>query len=757
MRVVVDEGPTDVAVCIVTELAGRGHEVHTGADVREAHALVRMTGHDGVVISRVISNSEERVPNSAPNTLLVRTATIMGRDSAGPAQRRFAAPVILGIRNGRNVAQFIHHDDVARFVAEAVERPDWSGMVNLVASDTIALREVAAILDKRYVEINHKRAGEDLPLLDTSALGELGFVPAWSSRDCVLDFRKANREHIYLGSRRVRLPWRCQWARTPGPARETARRQPANDKGGEFDTGVDPNWPVYTAVNTSEAFPGPMTPLSLELSLKGMRAMGIGAVHQLRLNGELCRAVIEEQTGSFGHRIYANLSVLFATSAVLPGADRSGWGEKLFGAGSGAAVPDIDKIGLWGMSRRLPRMLTFIVSAASETRRMDNEARARQYGAVFYADLSDEQLHSQLRCTYDEVVSSWGLAALITLAVVPVLGIIERIAGKTLENESRSGTDKLASAGLSVATHQLAAAARQDAVIGAILREHQPEEALRRVRAQHPGFASRLDDVIAEWGHRGPGETELINPVFADNPARLLDVVNKLADATGHAGSPTPTVNPIVRLLAWESAWLQQSRERARDAAIRLTHEYRLIAREIGTRLACGEIIADRDDVFYLTRDELLHPPLDVRYLVLRRRAERSRLERARPPIEFTERWEPEAEAAPEILPGGSLRGIPASAGIVKGRVRVVTADSINELTPGEVLVTESLDVGWTPFFSYATAVVVDTGAVMSHAAIVAREFGIPCVVGSKTGTRVLRTGHLVEVDGTSGRVRRVE
>ena len=70
---------------------------------------------------------------------------------------------------------------------------------------------------------------------------------------------------------------------------------------------------------------------------------------------------------------------------------------------------------------------------------------------------------------------------------------------------------------------------------------------------------------------------------------------------------------------------------------------------------------------------------------------------------------------------------------------------------------TESLDVGWTPFFSYATAVVVDTGAVMSHAAIVAREFGIPCVVGSKTGTRVLRTGHLVEVDGTSGRVRRVE
>ena len=89
-------------------------------------------------------------------------------------------------------------------------------------------------------------------------------------------------------------------------------------------------------------------------------------------------------------------------------------------------------------------------------------------------------------------------------------------------------------------------------------------------------------------------------------------------------------------------------------------------------------------------------------------------------------------EATQEIKPGESLMGTAASVGIVKGRVRVVTADSINELRPGEVLVAESLDVGWTPFFSYAAAVVVDTGAVMSHAAIVAREFGIPCVVRVK-------------------------
>ncbi len=726
MHVVVDEGFGDAVASIVAELRGRGHAVHTVADAREPDAVVRMMGRHGVVIS--LSKS-----------LLVRTATVLGRDSAGPTQRRFAAPVIVGIKNGRNTAQFVHHDDVARCVADAVEHPDWTGTVDLAASDTIALREVAAILNKRYVEVSRRRAPQDLPLPDTSRLDELGFVPAWTSRDCVLDFRMANRQHIYLGSKRVGLPWRFQWVCSPEPPRET-RRHPASGKAGEFDTAIDPQWPVYTAVNTSEAFPGPMTPLSLELSLEGMRAMGVQAVHQLRLNGELRRAVIEEQTGSFGHRIYANLSVLFATSSALPGADRSGWGDKLFGAGSGAVLPEADKIGWWGMAWRLPRMLTFIVSAAAETRLMDNEARAGQHGAPHYAGLADEQLHSQLRCTHDEVVSAWGLAALITLAVVPVLGVIERIAGRTLANESKSGTEKLASAGLSTGTHQLAADLRADASI-----------------ARTPRFAAKLDNVIAEWGHRGPGETELINPVFADNPARLLDVVTKLAGATEHASTPRPKLNPLLRLLAWESAWFQQSRERARDAAIRLTHEYRLIVREIGTRLVNAGTIEDRDDVFYLTRDELLHPPLDVRYLVLRRQAERARLVREKPPTEFTRRWEPEVDRAPEIQAGETLTGIPVSAGIIKGRVRVVTADSINELKPGEVLVAESLDVGWTPFFSYAAAVIVDTGATMSHAAIVAREFGIPCVVGSKTGSRVLRTGHLVEVDGTSGRVRRVE
>ena len=107
-------------------------------------------------------------------------------------------------------------------------------------------------------------------------------------------------------------------------------------------------------------------------------------------------------------------------------------------------------------------------------------------------------------------------------------------------------------------------------------------------------------------------------------------------------------------------------------------------------------------------------------------------------------------------MPGESLQGTPVSAGMAKGPVRVLTADSMDDLEPGEVLVCAFTDTGWTPFFAFAAAVVVDTGGEVSHAAVVAREFGIP-VGGTLFGSTVLSTGDVVEVDGATGKVTRVE
>ncbi|MGH2353578.1 MAG: PEP-utilizing enzyme, partial [Chloroflexota bacterium] len=103
---------------------------------------------------------------------------------------------------------------------------------------------------------------------------------------------------------------------------------------------------------------------------------------------------------------------------------------------------------------------------------------------------------------------------------------------------------------------------------------------------------------------------------------------------------------------------------------------------------------------------------------------------------------------------GAVLAGTPGSAGIAEGPVRVVgSASEFGMLQPGEVLVAPFTNPAWTTLFQHAAAVVVDTGGAASHAAIVAREYGIPAVMGTVDGTRRLRDGQRVRVDGARGLV----
>ena len=118
------------------------------------------------------------------------------------------------------------------------------------------------------------------------------------------------------------------------------------------------------------------------------------------------------------------------------------------------------------------------------------------------------------------------------------------------------------------------------------------------------------------------------------------------------AADESPKFGLRLRLLASLGSRFQRLRETARDATIRQTHQYRLIAREIGSRLAARGVIDSPDDVFYLVRDELKNPPADAKAVVARRRAERKRLETQRPPLNFVGEWTPDAGTDTELMPG---------------------------------------------------------------------------------------------------------
>ncbi|HEY6739060.1 MAG TPA: PEP-utilizing enzyme, partial [Actinopolymorphaceae bacterium] len=167
---------------------------------------------------------------------------------------------------------------------------------------------------------------------------------------------------------------------------------------------------------------------------------------------------------------------------------------------------------------------------------------------------------------------------------------------------------------------------------------------------------------------------------------------------------------------------------------------------EIGRRLRERGVLDEPTDVLYLAWDEL-HAPVteNTRKLVQRRRAAR---EAAEPGYTMF---------APEHLgtrdaDATVLRGVPASRGTAVGRVRIVRSEQdFGRLQPGEVLVCPYTNPAWTPLFSLASAVVADVGGLSSHAAIVAREYGIPAVMATTHGTTVLRDGQEVRVDGDAG------
>ncbi|OGO49445.1 MAG: hypothetical protein A2148_08175 [Chloroflexi bacterium RBG_16_68_14] len=192
---------------------------------------------------------------------------------------------------------------------------------------------------------------------------------------------------------------------------------------------------------------------------------------------------------------------------------------------------------------------------------------------------------------------------------------------------------------------------------------------------------------------------------------------------------------------------------------------------ELGRRLTEAGAIAERDDVFYLRREELaeaaMHPSgRDWAAPVIERRAERERWAAIVPPQElgtplpqgvgdnplatafFGAR--PERSRDPRVI-----NGIGASAGTVTATARVVRSlAEAGKLQPGDALVCEMTMPAWTPLFASVSAVVTDSGGVLSHCAIVAREYRVPCVVGTQIGTQVLKDGQRITVDGAQGIVR---
>ena len=795
MRVVVTGADTLLGQGVALRLASLGHDV-TGVGSRRPESwpgsvafstdIGRPLSADVVAWcdpAAVLPDTEaRRIVIAAPlgrhvtapagvECVVIRFPLVLGRSVDDALLRRFAQPVHL--RSDEIVdrpLQVVHPHDLQRvFVRAVTDLTLPAGDVEVAAEGHTTIRAIASALGRPLLRVPTRflpvAEAEPHALLDSRRLrDEWDCTPTWTAAQCVDDFALVCRARFAVGHRILALPWRLPRVReipaVDTPSEDGVAPVPAGIGGanGEFDTPIDPRFPAFVATNLSEALPGPFSPSSASVTVRGTRAAALVISQRLRPGGAVQREMSKRTTGVFGHRLYAGITSGHFMAQTVPLVDpdliingffgRTIEGLPLFGD----EMPPVNRRNVLGHLRGVltfaNNLLGLTVGSGHDTRDFVADVSRLEAQAAGVADLDDQRLRELMSLARDHVVHAWVLAS-ASILVCTAYGVILRIL---------SGRDVLPSAGADItsaqslgAVHRLAAAARRDPAVAALLSAGDPDP--ETLAEQAPRFAAELAREIGVIGHRGPGEVEMRCATFSDDPRLLLRMVAKTLQAPAWTAPEPPTIPLWVRPVAAAAAGQLRDREVRRDRMVRTIWLLRGLLREYGRRLVAAGTLQDSEDVFYLLVDELDAPPPDVAAVVARRRAQQAELQRRVPPEAFSGRWAPTAAPTSELISGDVLHGLGVCAGVVRGRVRVVHPETIDDLEPGEILVAKVTDVGYTPAFAYAGAVVTELGGQMSHAAIVAREFGVPCVVNARGAASRLPTGTLIEVDGGTGRV----
>jgi phosphohistidine swiveling domain-containing protein len=338
---------------------------------------------------------------------------------------------------------------------------------------------------------------------------------------------------------------------------------------------------------------------------------------------------------------------------------------------------------------------------------------------------------------------------------------------------------------IAIAVDELAAAARP--LADAFHSAPDTPALLARLAGEGGGRAwlGQLDAFLDRFGHRGPMEFDLGAPRWRDDPTMIVELVRaalaaparetvaaRLArlgierhEAVGAAVAAAPWWRrPLLRRLARLVELYMPLREAPKHYGLVVFDRVRAAALELGHRLAARGVLSAADEVFLLEWPELLSlaaggsAPSDLRASIAVRGVRLGRFRREQAPGLLRSDGVPVTEAVEAHEEGdGVLRGTAISGGRGEGPVRVLRAPDPRAMHDGDVLVVAFADPGWTPLFPRAAAVVMEVGGLLCHAAVVAREIGVPAVFGVCEATRRLADGERVVVDGSSGEVLRLE
>lgn len=541
----------------------------------------------------------------------------------------------------------------------------------------------------------------------------------------------------------------------------------------EFDTSLDPDYPVLTRGNAGEIMPGIVSPLSATVFFppleRGWRRSFTETWDVMEWPD--CPTTFAPIIGG---RFYINISAFRRLADLTPGTSPEDIDRTLFAAG-GIKLDPYEVPDEPGYAERGERIAATTASLLEdpplERLRREHEAaqRRRVEGRERRQESSNEELLARFE-SMQPLMETDFVSLFIGSSVSPVAlgslqaGLVEVYGeeGYELGRQATMGLGGIESADAGKAVASLAALEGDE-------------------------FEAAFERVLEQYGFRGVNEWEIAAPSWEIRP----DVLRRAVDAVRSRGAERDPVSVRQAVLAKFDAddarsgfpdldlWLERCRvwmgirERTKATCVLTINEMRLDALEIGRRLVDDGKLETADQIYFLTFDEFRHAArggdVDLDRVHGRQAAEAELRRRREPLIVIAGEVPPVDEwplvSAPGDEPGEAesgeddrIVGAAGSPGRATGRARVIRDAYADDPTePGEVLVAPITDPGWMPLFVGAVAVVAEMGGELSHTMIVSRDLGIPAVVGAVDATTRIRTGDLIEVDGSEGVVRIVE
>ncbi|MDQ3146957.1 MAG: PEP-utilizing enzyme [Actinomycetota bacterium] len=558
-------------------------------------------------------------------------------------------------------------------------------------------------------------------------------------------------------------------------------------------------YPLYTRANVGEVFPDPVTPLTWTMAGVPGAEQGwrdawdrFGAID----TGEYDPDNIEV-LGVFGGYCYLNVSLSRVFGARVPGLTPEAIDFSFFGtqpgvppyqAREGDESPE--------HAQRAGATLQWVMTTDSLPELLDDQQAMERLRAERpdLSSLSEAELLARTR----ELMGTWfrrlfgqhihtSFSALTSAGVIAQ--VCEALGDPTLAMRLVAGLGGVDSAAPSWAMWDLGRLVAGSPALTAQF-DQGVEGLCDRLRADGDGdsdkFVQSFDHFLYAFGSRGPNEWEMRSPSWETTPQLALAAIDRMRLA-GDQDSPQghhealaadreqltpslleaitdPEVKATFGAALHSAAVFFPGRERTKTTVIRQIHECRVAMNELGRRMVeaghfdeVGDYAMLRDDEF----DAFLADPPAFRDVIRDRRSWCEELASLEPPFLLVGQPTPPSSWArrgstpvERAVAGDVLPGIPGCPGKATGRARILSDSSDpGALQPGDVLVAPITDPSWTPLFVPAAAVVVDVGSQVSHAVIVSRELGIPCVVSVTDATRRLADGDTVTVDGTAGTV----